>query len=142
MVKRCRLVGLEGSVDPDSPQDITFQTIDGLIGVRDVAADGLFSESPISEGGVCLSLDGVPDLSADVVARALRRSQSTVVTLVFSLTSLWMNVGDFIIDEKFDRWWKRDSACTLLRRDGDRAPITLSFDERTRLFEARGNEGN
>ena len=43
MVKRCSLVGLEGPVDPDLSQDITFQTIDGLIGVRDVAADGFFS---------------------------------------------------------------------------------------------------
>ena len=129
MVKRCRSVGLEGSVDPDSPRDITFQTINGLIGVRDVAADRLFSDSPISEGGVCLSVDGVPALSADVVARALRRLQSTVAMLVLSLTGLWKNVVEFIIDEKFDRWWKRDFACTLLQGDGDRAPITLSFNE-------------
>ena len=135
-------MGLEESVDPDSPRDITFQTIDGLIGVRDVAADGLFSDSPISEGGVYLSVDGVPALSAGVVARALRRSQSTVAMLVFSLTGLWKNVVEFIIDEKFDRWWKRDSACTLLRGDGDRSPITLSFDEWTGLCEARGDEGN
>ena len=133
---------MEGSVDPDSPRDITFQTIDGLIGVRDVAADGLFSNSPILEGGVCLSVDGVPALSADVVARALRRSQSTVAMLVFSLTGLWKNVVEFIIDEKFDRWWKWDFACTLLRGDGDRAPIRLSFDEWIGLCEARGNEGN
>ena len=74
-------------------------------------------------------MDGVPALSADVVARALRRLQSTVAMLVLSLTGLWKNVVEFIIDEKFDRWWKRDFACTLLQGDGDRAPITLSFNE-------------
>ena len=89
-------------------------------------------------------MDGVTVLSADVVAWALRRSQSTVAMLVFSLTGLWKNVVEFIIDEKCDRWWKRDSVCTLLRGDGDRAPIpiTLLFDECTGLYEARGDEGN
>ena len=78
-------------------------------------------------------MDRVPALSADVVARALRRSQSTVAMLVFSMTGLWKNVVEFIIDKKCDRWWKQDSACTLLWGDGDRAPITLSFYERTGL---------
>ena len=44
-------MGLEGSVDPDSLRDITFQAIDGLIGVRDVGADMLFSDSPILDVG-------------------------------------------------------------------------------------------
>ena len=62
--------------------------------------------------------------------------------LVFSLTGLWGNAAKFIISEKFHRWWKQDSVCMLLWGDGDRAPITLSFDEWTGLCEARGDEGN
>jgi len=49
--------------------------------------------------------------------------------LVFSLSGFWKKIVEFIIDEKYNRWWKKDSVCVLLWGDEDCAPITLKFDE-------------
>lgn len=139
VVKKCRSTGL-GKQNGPASQDIVFQNMDGLVSVVEIAEDGLFAGSPISKGDICLSIDGVPALNAEVARRSLARSQNIVAMLIFSLSGFWKNVVEFIIDEKFNRWWKKNSECTLLSEDC--TPITLMFDERTSLCKTQGSKEN
>jgi len=140
VVKNLQANGFVSALDPDS-QDVTFQTIDGLVSVKSIAENGLFSESPISEGDICLSIDGVPATSDDVATRALARSQSIVAMLVFSLAGFWKSMVEFMIHEKYNRWWRTDSVCTLLLwGDEGSTSVTLMFDEETWLCKAEGND--
>lgn len=145
VVKKCKEtnVGFRSimSTDEDA-KDITLETVNDLVRVQAVAADGLFVGSFISKGDICLSVDGVPAVSDDVATRALARVQSIVVMLMFSLPEFWKSLVEFIIDEKYNRWWKKDSECTLLWGNEDCTPITLIFDEETGLCKADGNEEN
>eukprot|EP00571_Detonula_confervacea_P008500 CAMPEP_0172314452 /NCGR_PEP_ID=MMETSP1058-20130122/22572_1 /TAXON_ID=83371 /ORGANISM="Detonula confervacea, Strain CCMP 353" /LENGTH=512 /DNA_ID=CAMNT_0013028327 /DNA_START=42 /DNA_END=1580 /DNA_ORIENTATION=- len=126
----------------EEAEDMTLEAVNGLVRVQDIAADGVFVGSHISKGDICLSVDGVPAVSDGVATRALGRSQSIVAMLMFSLPGLWKSIVEFIIDEKYNRWWKKDSECTLLWGNEDCTPITLTFDERTGLCKAHGNEEN
>ena len=130
---------LDGS-DTDITRDIKFESTNGLVRVKDVDATGIFSETPINEGDICLSIDGVPLTSNIVAARALGRSQSIVALLIFSLPTFWMRIVDFTVDEKYHRWWKKETVCTLLHGSDDCTPITLNFDEKFGLCTAEGNE--
>ncbi|KAL7542630.1 hypothetical protein ACHAXR_011942 [Thalassiosira sp. AJA248-18] len=145
VVKKHFSMGLFGKKNSDSAtnsQDITFEMINGLVRVRDISENGIFSESPISKGDIILSVDGVPALSDDVATRAMGRSQSIVAMLIFSLPDFWKSIVEFIIDEKYNRWWKRDSKCILLWGDEDCTSITLSFDVKSGLCKAEGNWEN
>ena len=67
----------------------------------------------------------------------------TVAMLVFSMTDFWKSsIVEFTVDEKYNRWWKRDNQCTLLWGDEDCAPIILTFDESTGMCTAEGDEEN
>ncbi|KAL9190598.1 hypothetical protein ACHAXT_000304 [Thalassiosira profunda] len=122
--------------------DIKLETINGLVRVKDVAEDGMFRGTRLSRGDICLSVDGVPAVSERTAVRALGRSQSIVTVLVFSLSDFWKSVVEFIIDEKYNRWWKTDSTCTLLWGSEDCTPITLNFDYASGRVAADGNEEN
>lgn len=126
----------------EESEDITLGEVNGLVRVQDIAADGVFIGSPISKGDICLSVDGVPAVSDGVATRALGRSQSIVAMLVFSLPGFWKSLVEFIIDEKYNRWWKKDTQCILLWGNEDCTPITLTFDEQTGLCKADDNEEN
>jgi hypothetical protein len=135
-------------------QDLRFRTVNSLVSVE-VAADGIFSRSPISAGDICLSVDGVPaggPAGKEVAARAMRRSQSIVALLMFSVLTFRKSVVELAVDAGYGRWWKSESVCVLLPGDDEEgAPITLTFknDERKDAAEplpssctAEGNEGN
>ncbi|KAL7553950.1 hypothetical protein ACHAWF_017307 [Thalassiosira exigua] len=139
VVQRHGLAGFNAILSQD---DISFDTVDGLVRVRHVAKDGIFGKSDISKGDICLSVDGVPTVSDAIAARTLGRSQSIVAIMVFSLRGFWRSVVEFTIDEKYNRWWRKDTECSLLWGSEDCTPITLLFDERTGLCRAAGNEEN
>jgi len=121
-------------------EDITLESVNSLVRVRGIKEDGIFQGSPICKGDICLSVDGVPAVSEGVAARALGRSNSMVALLIFSLPDFWKGMVEFSIDEKYNRWWKKDNLCALLWGNQDCAPITLNFDESTGLCSASGNE--
>lgn len=132
---------IQSKSDPEM-HSIVFETVNGLVRVKDIAKDGIFADSPISKGDICLSVDGVPAISCDVAKRALRRSQSIVAMLMFSVSAFWKSTVEFIIDEKYNRWWKKENVCALLLGEEDCTPITLTFDETTGMCQADGNEEN
>jgi len=121
-------------------EDITLESVNSLVRVKGIKEDGVFQGSPICKGDICLSVDGVPTVNEGVAARALGRSNSMVALLIFSLSDFWKGMVEFSIDEKYNRWWKKDNLCKLLWGNEDCAPITLKFDESTGLCSASGNE--
>ena len=132
-----------GSMKSDSKlEDITFQQVNGLIRIQDIAENGIFVEQPISKGDICLSVDGIPATTEEIATRALGRSHTVAAILVFSLPEFWKSVVDYLIDEKYNRWWKTKTECTLLLGSEDCTPITLLFDQETGLCSAEGNEEN
>ena len=141
VVKNHRSAGLFGGTSgSDITQDIEFEYINGLVRVKDVDASGIFSDSSVSKGDICLSIDGIPVTSDVVAARTLGRSQSIVAMLIFSLPDFWKRIVEFIFDEKYHRWWKKESVVTLLFEEC--APITLTLDEKLGICIADGNDKN
>ena len=131
-----------GKVSTELEEGITLESINRLVRVQDIPGDSIFAGTSISKGDIVLSVDGVPAVSDGVATRALGRSQHIVAMLMFSLPDFWKSMVEFIIDEKYNRWWKKDNECTLLWGNEDCTPITLTFDESTGLCSAEGNEEN
>ncbi|KAL3812153.1 hypothetical protein ACHAXA_001860 [Cyclostephanos tholiformis] len=121
-------------------KDITFNMSHGLVRVQAVAENGIFSQSQIKDGDICLSIDGIPAVSDGVATRVLGRSHSFVSILIFSLPEFWKRIVDYLVDTKYVRWWQKDSECKLYLKGSDFAPITLSFDAHTGLCSEDNNE--
>ena len=123
--------------------EMTFESIDDLIRVESISPDGIFADSSVVKGDICMSIDGVPAANTKVAQRSLNRSQSlqgTVAVLYFSLPNFWRSVVQLTIDEKYNRYWKDDAECTLYldSEDEESAPVRLIFDVRSGLCRIDG----
>ncbi|EJK45414.1 hypothetical protein THAOC_35972 [Thalassiosira oceanica] len=124
--------------------EMAFQSIDGLVRFESISPDGIFADSSIVKGDICMSIDGVPAANTKVAQRALNRSQSlqgTVAVLYFSLPNFWRSVVQLTINEKYNRYWKDDTECTLyLDGEEESAPVGLVFDMRSGLCRVDGDD--
>ena len=124
--------------------EMAFESIDGLIRFESISPGGIFADSSIVKGDICMSIDGVPAANTKVAQRALNRSQSlqgTVAILYFSLPNFWRSVVQLTINEKYSRYWKGDTECTLyLDGEEESAPARLVFDMRSGLCRIDGDD--
>jgi len=56
----------------EAADGIVLELVNGLVRVRHVAEDGIFADSHICIGDICLSVDGVPATCEKVAPRAKR----------------------------------------------------------------------
>jgi len=104
---------------------ISFEMINGLVRVREVCSDGIFADSRISKGDVCLMVDGVPATNLNTTVRALALARGVIPLLTFSLHNLWSNLLDLMISEEYRRHW-RGSECELAV--DIKHPFNIHFD--------------
>jgi hypothetical protein len=104
---------------------ISFKMVNGLVRVQEVASDGIFADSMISAGDICLMVDGVPATNLNTAVRALAFARGVTSLLTFSLHNLWSNLMDLMISEEYHRNW-RGSECELTA--GDEYPFRIQFD--------------
>jgi hypothetical protein len=126
----------------EEEQGISFQKVNGVLRVQSIKETGVFAESNIGEGDLCLSIDGVPAISENVAMRSLTRAHGNVALLVFPMANFWKSVVELTIDDKYDRWWKSRSECVLFLDSDSSHPVNLSFDEETGLCAIQDNTGS
>jgi len=125
--------------DKDDEQGISFQKVNGILRVEGIKEAGIFAETDISEGDLCLSIDGVPAISENVAMRALVRAQGDVALLMFPMSNFWKSMVELTIEDKYDRWWKSSSECVLFLGNDDAHPVNLSFNQETGLCTIQDN---
>ena len=104
---------------------ISFKMVKGLVRVREVSANGIFANTEISPGDVCLMVDGVPATNLNTAVRALALARGVTSLLTFSLQKLWSNLVDLMISGEYTRHW-RGSECELTADDKYR--MSIQFD--------------
>jgi len=125
--------------DKDEEQDISFQKLNGILRVEGIKEAGIFAETDISEGDLCLSINGVPAISENVAMRALARTQGNVALLLFPMANFWRSMVELTIETKYDRWWKSSSECVLFVGNDNAHPINLVFSQETGLCTIQDN---
>jgi hypothetical protein len=125
--------------DKDVEQDISFQKVNGVLRVEGIKEDGIFAETDISEGDLCLSIDGVPAISENVAMRALVRAHGDVALLMFPMSNFWKSMVELTIENKYERWWKSRSECVLFLGNDDAHPVNLSFNQETGICTIQDN---
>ena len=123
----------------DEEQDISFQKVNGILRVEGTKEAGIFAETDISQGDLCLSIDGVPAISENVAMRAFTRAQGNVALLMFPMSTFWKSMVELTIEDKYDRWWKSRSECVLFWGNDNSHPVNLSFNEETGLCVIQDN---
>ena len=91
---------------------IGFEMINGLVRVREVSPHGIFANSRISKGDICLMIDGVAATNLHSVVRSLAFARGAVSLLTFPLYNLWNNLMDLMISDDYNRHW-RESVCEM-----------------------------
>ncbi|KAL7499324.1 hypothetical protein ACHAWT_009999 [Skeletonema menzelii] len=119
--------------DEDEEQDISFQKLDGILRVEGIKSAGIFAETDISKGDLCLSINGVPAISENVAMRAWSRAQGNAALLIFPMSNFWRSMVELTIEAKYDRCWKSSSECVLFLGNDNAHPINLLFDPETAL---------
>jgi hypothetical protein len=104
---------------------ISFEMVNGLVRVREVCKDGIFANSMISEGDICLMVDGVPATNLYSAVRSLAFARGAISLLTFPLHLFWSNLMNLMISEEYSRHW-RGSVCELTAHNG--YPINIHFD--------------
>lgn len=104
---------------------ISFEMVNSLVRVRHIDRNGIFANSMISEGDICLMVDGVPATNLNSVVRSLAFARGAISLLTFPLHNLWSNLINLLISDDYRRRW-RGSACELTAHGG--YPINIHFD--------------
>jgi hypothetical protein len=103
---------------------ISFEMVNDLVRVREVSPYGIFANSSISKGDICLMVDGVAATNLQSAVRALAFARGAISLLTFPLQNLWSNLMDLMISDEYNRNW-RGSVCELSHRGH---PISIHFD--------------
>ena len=128
-----KFVVVKKRLGDDEEEDISFQKLDGILRVEAINDAGIFADTGISEGDLCLSINGVPAISENVAMRALSRTQGNAALLMFRMSNFWRSMVELTIDEKYDRWWKSSFECVLFLGNDNANPTNLLFDPDTAL---------